>query len=88
MIVVIQCAAKKRAEAGFLRTKDGKKVLFVGDPAAAPPSDALLYARPDDLSDGDVTWRDALLQYNHNAGSNELRLCRAGELYANPTYGR
>ena len=86
MIVVIQCAAQKRTEAGFLRTKDGKKVLFVANPAGAPYSSELIWARPDDLSDTGVSWREMLLRYNRSPGSNPLRLLPAGQLYANPTY--
>ena len=88
MIVVIQCAAKKRADAGFLRTKDGKPVLFVGDPAAAPPSREFIYARPDDPSDRDVSWRELLRTYNETPVVNPLELCRAADLYTNPAYGR
>jgi hypothetical protein len=88
VIVVIQCAATKRPGAGFLRTQDGRKVLFVADPASAPPSSELLYARPDDPSDTNMTWREALLQYNQNPGANPLGLYSATELYANPTYAR
>ena len=87
MIVVIQCAATKRAGAGFLWTQDGRKVLFVADPASAPPSSELVYARPDDQSDTNMTWREALLQYNRNPGANPLGLYSAAALYANPTYG-
>jgi hypothetical protein len=87
MIVVIQCAATKRAGAGLLRRQDGTKVLFVADPAAAPPSSELVYARPDDTSDTNMTWREALLQYNRSPDANPLGLYSAAELYANPTYG-
>ena len=37
MIVVIQCAARKRGDAGFLRTKDGRKVLVEVERSASPP---------------------------------------------------
>jgi len=36
MIVVIQCAASKRAGAGRLRLADGKPVMLVAEPEAAP----------------------------------------------------
>jgi hypothetical protein len=88
MIVVIQCAAKKRDHAGHLKTADGRNVLFVADPRSAPPSDSHLYARPDDVSEDGLTWRDILLRYNRNTVRNELGLCRAVELYANPSYDR
>lgn len=88
VIVVIQCAAKKCADAGFLKTRDGRKVLFVGNPTVAPRSGDIVYARPDDLSDSGMSWREVLLQYNRGPGNNPLGLCPAAELYANPTYGR
>lgn len=88
MIIVIQCAAKKCADAGFLKTRDGRMVLFVGDPTVAPRSGEFVYARPDDLSDSGVSWREVLLQYNRAPGNNSLGLCPAAELYANSTYGR
>jgi hypothetical protein len=36
MIAIIQCAAKKWPQAGYLTKKDGTKVKFVADPAKAP----------------------------------------------------
>jgi hypothetical protein len=38
MIVVMQCASRKRkqGDAGFMRTQDGRQVCFVADPAQAP----------------------------------------------------
>ena len=66
MIVVIQCASRKRPQAGFLAMQDGRKVLFVADPASAPLSSELTYARPDDPSDRRVSWREMLLQYNES----------------------
>jgi hypothetical protein len=86
MIVVIQCAAKKRPDAGHLRTSDGRNVLFVADPAKAPASSTTHFARPEDLSDTGKTWRERLLDYNREPGTNALGLCRAIDLYANPTY--
>jgi hypothetical protein len=86
MIAVIQCAASKRGDAGFLKTKDGTRVLFVGDPKAAPPSDSILYARPDGISDHGVSWRQELIEYNHSPSANPLRLSRSADLYTNETY--
>ena len=62
MNVVIQCAASKRSNAGHMRRRDGTPVMFVADPAHAPRSSDLVYARPDDLGDDGRTWRDALLE--------------------------
>ena len=88
MIVIIQCAGKKRRDAGSFRTSDGRKVLFVADPAAAPPSQDLAYARPDDWAANGMTWREKLLEYNRAPDGNPLGLLPAGELYVNPVYGR
>lgn len=88
MIVVIQCASQKRADAGFLRTRNAAPVIFVADPRQAPPIENGLYARPDDLSDSGESWRDVLLEYNSEPGDNPLRLLPAFQLYANGTYRR
>lgn len=88
MIVVIQCAAKKRDDAGHLRTKDGTPVLFVADPDKAPPEAGYVYARPDDIADDGKSWRDILLGYNRQPGNNPLGLLPAFELYGNAAYRR
>ena len=85
MTVVIQCAASKRPHAGSLRTADGRRVLFVADPAAAPPDPDVMYARPDDTAGDGRTWREHLVAYNE-AGPNPYGLLRAFELYENPAY--
>jgi len=36
MIVVIQCAARKRSDAGYLKSPDGRPVIFVADAVSAP----------------------------------------------------
>ncbi|GLS22046.1 hypothetical protein GCM10007874_50630 [Labrys miyagiensis] len=87
MIVVIQCAGTKRPDAGYLRTSDGKKVLFVADPGAAPVDSRFAYARPDDLAESGASWRDMLLEYNRS-GSNPLDLLPAYELYSDERYRR
>ena len=46
MIVVLQCAARKAADVGHLRTRDGRKVMFVANPDLAHPDDECIYARP------------------------------------------
>lgn len=86
MIVIIQCAARKREDAGFLQTREGRPVLFVADPSAAPASNDYCYARPDDVSDQDGSWRDVLVRYNEAHGSNPLSLYPAFELYERDTY--
>jgi hypothetical protein len=88
MIVVIQCAASKRSDAGHLRTQDGKPVVFVAHPDMAPGGRAHVYARPDDASDLGKSWRDVLLEYNNPPGINPLGLLPAYRLYANETYRR
>ena len=86
MIVVIQCANRKHPEAGFLTTASGRKVLFVAHPNAAPPSQELIYAHPDDQSDRGMSWRSFLLEYNRSPGQNPLHLYRSADLYSHPVY--
>ena len=86
MIVVIQCAARKRPNAGYLETRDRRRVLFVADPAAAPPQDGLVYARPDDTAESGRSWRDELVAYNKRSDGNPLGLLPAFELYQNEAY--
>jgi hypothetical protein len=86
MIVVIQCAGSKRKNAGYLKAKDGRPVRFVAHPEFGPPAPSCVYARPDDASDARGTWRDQLLGYNANPGTNPLGLLPAFELYENDIY--
>lgn len=86
MIVVIQCAASKQVAAGHLLTRDGRRVMFVAQPNLAPSSDSVLFARPDDASDIEGTWRDELMRYNANSSDNFLGLLPAAGLYTHPTY--
>jgi len=83
MIVVIQCAGTKRRDAGYLRAKNGSKVLFVARPQIAPPSAECIHAHPDDPNEDGVSWRDQLISYN-TAPSNPLALSTAFELYEPP----
>ena len=85
MIVVIQCAASKRPDAGHLVTANGKPVDFVADPQAAPADASHVYARPDDLSDTGI-WRTVLSRYNQQPGGNPLGLYPAYQLYENKVY--
>ena len=86
MIVVMQCAGSKRENAGSLKTKAGQPVSFVTHPEFAPVSAKCVYARPDDISDNGVTWREQLVSYNGNPGINSLGLLPAFELYENAIY--
>jgi hypothetical protein len=88
MMVVIQCAARKRPEAGNLKTRDGRPVFFVADPKAAPVMEGVQYARPDDPADNGGTWRDQLLAYNGNDNGNPVGLLPACDLYENGAYRR
>jgi hypothetical protein len=87
MKVVIQCAATKRSSAGRLVTRDGKPVEFVAHPKIAPVGPAKIYARPDDMSDRGISWREQLRKYNENQSTNPLGLLPAYQLYENNTYG-
>lgn len=81
MIVVIQCAASKRPNAGHLVTISGKLVEFVAYPELAPRSTDRVFERPDDLREDGASWRTVLLNYNQNVmwtsgsdfGKNSLR---------------
>jgi hypothetical protein len=88
VIAVIQCAARKRPEAGHLETPSGQPVTFVANPRAIEPDDDMLYEHPDDTSGYGGTWRDTLLKYNQDLSKNPLRLLPAWQLYDEPTYGR
>lgn len=88
MIVVIQCAARKRPNAGTMRTSKGTPVLFVADPDNAPLSKAHVFARPDDIADDKVSWRELLMRYNASPGENPLGLYPTFELYGNNIYRR
>jgi len=88
MIVVIQCAASKRTDAGHLVTTSGKSVEFVGCPKMAPQGSDRVYARPDDFREDGTPWRKVLQTYNESPGDNPHRLCHAFELYKDKTYRR
>lgn len=87
MIVVIQCAATKVANAGHLVMADGKLVTFVAHPEIAP-KDGKLYARPDDDAGESRSWREVLIAYNREPRGNPLGLLPAYCLYKNAVYGR
>ena len=86
MIAVIQCAAGKKSDAGHLRRRDGKRVLFVANPSHDPGDGDLLYARPDDIADTGISWREELARYNCAPEKNPLGLLPAWQLYKDPTY--
>jgi hypothetical protein len=87
MKVVIQCAAAKRSDAGRLLTRDGKPVEFVAHPKIAPVQATKFFARPDDISDRGMSWREQLRKYNENQSTNPLGLLPAYQLYENNIYG-
>ncbi|NHN90962.1 hypothetical protein [Acetobacter sicerae] len=86
MIAVIQCAARKRKDAGYLKRDDGTKVMIVADPAKASSEEGIAFSRPDDFSSSGLSWRDILTQYNAKPGNNPLGLLPAYQLYENPVY--
>jgi hypothetical protein len=88
MIVVIQCAASKRSGAGRLKRADGKPIIFVAQPKLAPADDGCAYVRPDDMSEGEISWRESLLNYNSAPRVNSLGLWPAYRLYQNRIYVR
>ena len=88
MVLVIQCAGRKRDCAGTLRHRNGSPVMFVANPKRLPHDARYVYAHPDDLSDSGITWRERLLRYNREPGTNPLGLLQAWELYQNSVYSR
>jgi hypothetical protein len=88
MIAVIQCAARKRRDAGHLVAADGRRVDFVAHPEIAPRDHDRVYARPDDPCEDGTSWRQFLLKYNDNPGTNPLHLYPAYQLYGNKAYER
>lgn len=87
MIIVLQCAASKRPQAGCMRMRDGRKVMFVADPENAPPKAGHVFAHPDQMADTGRTWREELRSYNADSGTNPLGLMPAWQLYENKKYG-
>ena len=84
---IIQCASKKRPDAGRFVADDGRKVLFVADPGAAPASQSLRYARPDDETPAGHTYRERLEQYNRDDRTdNPWGLLPAWQLYMPSAY--
>src|SRR5215471_7257448 len=88
MTIVIQCAASKRPAAGHLLSKRNKHINFVAHPEIAPADPTHEYARPDDLCETGLTWRQVLLNYNGDTQGNPLGLYPAYRLYDNKIYGR
>jgi hypothetical protein len=86
--VVIQCAASKDPNGGYLRTPNGTPVMFVANPKEACRRN-VFYARPDDLVDpaDRRSWREVLVEYNRReADRNHDRLLPAYRLYRNKAY--
>ena len=88
MIFVIQCAGSKQKGAGTLRRANGSPVMFVAKPEEMPDRREYVYAHPDNISETGVSWREELVEYNRNPGSNPLNLLPAWQLYRNPAYSR
>jgi hypothetical protein len=88
MIAVIQDAAGRQPHAGHMKTRDGRRVLFVADPGQAPGEAGVCHARPDAPSGFCVSWRKLLLGYNANPRHNPLGLLPAYLLYPDEIYAR
>lgn len=87
MRVVIQCAGSKRPAAATFKTADGRRVVFVAEPALAPKADHIHYAHPDDVSDRESqTWRERVADQNRLPGVASSPLCPAGSLYTPSAY--
>jgi hypothetical protein len=88
MNIVIQCASSKSASAGYMKTDDGRNVVFVANPAQTPPKKGVLYVRPDDIAQDGLSWRDMLQEYNRRPDNNPLRLLPSWRLYSRDVYGQ
>jgi len=88
MIVVIQGADGRRRDAGHMKTRDGRSVLFVADPDRAPGDSGVCHARPDSRSSFCITWRKLVLGYHENPRDNPLGLLPAWRLYPDEIYAR
>ena len=86
MKIVIQCAATKSPDAGYMVNNDGRSVMFVADPTMAPVREGFVYAKPDDVAEDGIGWREHLLEYNKANSTNPLGLFPAYKLYANKAY--
>lgn len=87
MKIVIQCAARKNCDAGWMVDSHGRRVSFVADPASAPAREGFMYAKPDDIGEDGASWRERLVAYNSGSHANPLGLYPAYKLYANEAYG-
>lgn len=87
MKVIIQCAASKADNAGFLTTQTDRRVKFVARPDEVPRSEEWHYARPDDPSDlPEQSWRQQLERYNEIKNDNPSGLLKAYRLYQDSVY--
>lgn len=89
-IIVIQCAASKNRNAGFMRRGDRQMAMFVAKPSHAPRNDQYVYAHPDDDAGSGASWRDELWRYNAryagSAANNPWGLLPAWKLYTESVY--
>lgn len=85
MIVVIQCAASKQPDAGKMRDAAGRELFIVAHPELVPKFAAGMYVRPDDPA-SEKTWREVLVSYNADVGTNPWKLIPAWRLYQNSIY--
>jgi hypothetical protein len=88
MFAVIQGSEGRQPRAGFLKARNGQRVLFVADPGQAPREPGLCHARPDDTSSFGGCWRKLVLGYNANPRNNPLGLLPAHVLYPDEIYRR
>ena len=95
MIIVIVGTSRKNENAGHMKTKDGRRIVFVADPENAQKQNALklnsiVYRHPDDKARAGKSWKEMLLEYNnrciHDPSSNTLELLPARQLYKHRRY--
>ena len=64
MKIVIQCAAKKNPDAGYMKDNNGMDVMFVAAPELIETNKYYVYQTPETISKDGLSWRLKLLQYN------------------------
>ncbi|MBE9524951.1 MAG: hypothetical protein IMY76_07610 [Chloroflexi bacterium] len=85
MKIVIQCAGSKN-KGGFLKTGDGRPVVFVANPSLAPENADCIYAHPDGMRSDGKSWRQYLVEYNALKPHNPDGLYAAIDLYRSSAY--
>lgn len=85
--VVIQCAASKVADAGYMKNPEGTPIRFIDDPKSSPRSDVYIDLNPHDMITKNHSGLDILIRYNRDLYyANPFKLKKAYELYRSGVY--